>query len=787
MKNHKKLLSLVMAVMFCVTFLAPVLVAPAPAAAAASYSAYVTENISTVTNSISTAVMKIELADVGALGNGAKVSIHLPSDFSIQSAVYYNAVDATSAVTQDVYTCTYPAGTTTYKETNSWAAIRVSGTADKANYTGIMVEAPQTIDTAGTKNNIPPFVAYAIGTSALEIKTTAAGVVGLGRIYVRLTNLRLDTAPASADLSATFVAPDGSGFGSGTVVFGKFIAQGGGTTSMIKTVKDIPTANGTLDTIMIQESVYNALTAGNTIKIKLPSGWKWKSIGTVAGANVYTSGWGFGDRTIVGGAGCISDRELTVTIPNSYTKSEGRIYVSTPIIETSGDGTEKKGDITAAFSSGDTGFTAQDIVIARYQDYSAEVVEGTAKEVVAGQVATEVGNFNIKEGLAGSILPNRTITFTLPTGAKWDWTATNVVTKTAVSGSFNSGAASINSNRNIITYTTTNTPTSSATETKIEKGQIILSPDFVGDLKVDVAGTAGITPKTVKVATVLAPVTVKADTTPNIIIGSQKQKLGVITLTEAKKEVFGCTKDSAAATTKTVKLSLPTGSYWSDKGTITVSDGDAVIDKTTLTGDDNVLNILIKSTSTKPATIKIDGASVTPNRTVPEGDFKVSVGTTGVVDSEVATLFNVTSTASAVIAKVVTPAPTETVQSSGANGAFTIGSNVMTVNGQYRILDAAPYIKAGRTYVPVRALGDALGATTNWDAATQTVTITKADKNVVLVIGNAVAKANGADVTMDVAPEITSGRTMLPARYVAEGLGYKVEWNSAAQQVIFGI
>jgi len=38
---------------------------------------------------------------------------------------------------------------------------------------------------------------------------------------------------------------------------------------------------------------------------------------------------------------------------------------------------------------------------------------------------------------------------------------------------------------------------------------------------------------------------------------------------------------------------------------------------------------------------------------------------------------------------------------------------------------------------------------------------------------------------MDVAPEITGvGRTMLPARWVAEGLGYAVGWNEVLKQVV---
>jgi len=42
---------------------------------------------------------------------------------------------------------------------------------------------------------------------------------------------------------------------------------------------------------------------------------------------------------------------------------------------------------------------------------------------------------------------------------------------------------------------------------------------------------------------------------------------------------------------------------------------------------------------------------------------------------------------------------------------------------------------------------------------------------------------NGASVTMDVAPEITGDRTMLPIRFVAQAFGAQVGWDAATQTV----
>jgi len=102
-------------------------------------------------------------------------------------------------------------------------------------------------------------------------------------------------------------------------------------------------------------------------------------------------------------------------------------------------------------------------------------------------------------------------------------------------------------------------------------------------------------------------------------------------------------------------------------------------------------------------------------------------------------------------------------------------------------MDAAPLIKENRTFVPVRFLGNALGVTDsniNWDKATRTATL-KGKAELVLKDGEKAVTTNGNKQTIDVAPYvIPPGRTMLPARYVAEGLGFTVEWDKANQLAI---
>ncbi|MGD0154000.1 MAG: copper amine oxidase N-terminal domain-containing protein [Thermacetogeniaceae bacterium] len=119
---------------------------------------------------------------------------------------------------------------------------------------------------------------------------------------------------------------------------------------------------------------------------------------------------------------------------------------------------------------------------------------------------------------------------------------------------------------------------------------------------------------------------------------------------------------------------------------------------------------------------------------------------------------------------------------------FVIGLNQYFVNNQTPGIgmDAAPYIDpdSSRTLIPVRYLGNALGAQTNWDGNTQTVAVTEGSTTISLVIGSASMSVNGQAQTLDQAPVIKDGRTYLPARWVANALGYQVDWNGQYKIVI---
>jgi hypothetical protein len=118
---------------------------------------------------------------------------------------------------------------------------------------------------------------------------------------------------------------------------------------------------------------------------------------------------------------------------------------------------------------------------------------------------------------------------------------------------------------------------------------------------------------------------------------------------------------------------------------------------------------------------------------------------------------------------------------------FTIGKSTYEESSQVKTMDATPFIENERTYVPVRYLALALGVSEDgidWNRTTRAVTITKGNKNIVLTIDSNVASINGESKYLDVTPVIRDARMYLPARFIAEALEYKVDWDGNSRTAI---
>nr|AIA86098.1 Cu_amine_oxidN1 [uncultured Thermosediminibacter sp.] len=57
-------------------------------------------------------------------------------------------------------------------------------------------------------------------------------------------------------------------------------------------------------------------------------------------------------------------------------------------------------------------------------------------------------------------------------------------------------------------------------------------------------------------------------------------------------------------------------------------------------------------------------------------------------------------------------------------------------------------------------------------------------KVITVTVDSKTAAADGKSVTLDTAPVIENGRTLVPVRFLAESLGAQVGWDNASQTVV---
>ncbi len=89
-----------------------------------------------------------------------------------------------------------------------------------------------------------------------------------------------------------------------------------------------------------------------------------------------------------------------------------------------------------------------------------------------------------------------------------------------------------------------------------------------------------------------------------------------------------------------------------------------------------------------------------------------------------------------------------------------------------------PFVNAeGRTMVPLRAAMEAFGATVSWDAEQSTALVTKGVTTVTCKIGENAIYRNGTKILNDASAAIVNGRTYLPIRAVLEALDATVSWD----------
>lgn len=104
----------------------------------------------------------------------------------------------------------------------------------------------------------------------------------------------------------------------------------------------------------------------------------------------------------------------------------------------------------------------------------------------------------------------------------------------------------------------------------------------------------------------------------------------------------------------------------------------------------------------------------------------------------------------------------------------------VTINQQ----TGAPAENIGKTVmVPIRIVSENLGYKVKWEKETQSVQVQKGNSMIQMTAGKDAATVNGNVVNLDSPPLIKQGTTLVPLRFVGEGMGLRVGWDNGTKTV----
>lgn len=318
---------------------------------------------------------------------------------------------------------------------------------------------------------------------------------------------------------------------------------------------------------------------------------------------------------------------------------------------------------------------------------------------------------------------------------------------------------------------------------------VTIQADYTGDVKVDIKGAkAGIDDTTLTVAKAVPVVTVEAKTT-DVKNGVQKQAVSDIKITEnvvgymnagttltvaldnlgltnalvfddAKVEVTAgdleinkttikegvinipikeeSTKPSTISITgitATLNRTLPEGGYDLKIGESIERGKSALIDNEKYNDEDfDVAPVTVKGyinivTPADTNTVKVNASFVIGKTSYTNNGTEVTMDAAPYIakNRTMVPIRYIANACGVTDENITWNQATRTATISGPNNVVTIkmGSNTITTSNGVITMDTVAVNTGNRIYVPARFIANALGATVTWDAATQTVGITK--------------------------------------------------------------
>ncbi|WZL73579.1 copper amine oxidase N-terminal domain-containing protein [Clostridiaceae bacterium 35-E11] len=304
-----------------------------------------------------------------------------------------------------------------------------------------------------------------------------------------------------------------------------------------------------------------------------------------------------------------------------------------------------------------------------------------------------------------------------------------------------------------------------------------------GDITATVSGRSLGDEFEVVLGEAINPIDVEVKPVADVRTGIKDQEIGEITITENKDEAIkkgdlvleldddvewtevpeievvegNLDLDVDNAKVKGSVLTIPVDSDSSKPATIKISEIKLDLDRTIAEGDINVQvggDAIVRNT-TEGTSLKLDNGAF-------KEEFAVET----------------------VIARVITPADGNTMAGQEVkfvidSAEYSIGDEVKTADVAPYIKDGRTMLSVRYVAQAMGVNEDSI----IWNGDARTVTIFKGDRIAQITIGSNELMVNGTPIMMDTVAEIKDGRTMLPISFVAKALGATTEWDGATRTV----
>ena len=445
------------------------------------------------------------------------------------------------------------------------------------------------------------------------------------------------------------------------------------------------------------------------------------------------------------------------------------------------DDSASAGDVRISVS-GSSNPDVSTLKVGTYNTRSITVSYSTASQLYGGLRDQLIGDITIKENAPNTLAGgSRTVTLELPAWAKWANEPRVQLSGTSELelGLKGGRAYATGSDGKFLRFNINNPSLNRPATIVIKEAKINLPLDADGELQVKVSGNAGASGE-VTVGKVNPPLTATAVSKPVLTPGLKGQRAGDLELAEAAGRI------------------LLAGELWLDFPSEVIPDGTPNVQVNTgnlkigaptvgLNGNTYRMTIPIETSGSTAATLRITGIIYDITRMAPDGDVVVRISGPAIneLTNNGSVLFpgrdDTIAVTNASIAKGE-GTPTPTVR----NVSFRLADNTYQVNGQSHHLDAPPYSENGRTFLPLRYAGLALGVEPDnilWDSNKKLATLIKDDLMVQVTVGEAAVYRAGVRIPTDAAAHLREGRVMVPMRAVATAFGAEVNWNQVTRTV----